>query len=506
MTNPEPLVQLEAKEGKSLYGYQVDALEKIFDRLRKFPEKYNLCFQLPTGGGKTVIFSEIAKRYISETGRKVLILTHRVELLSQTSNMLAEFGVRNKVIVSKVKALPDEEEYDCFVAMVETLNNRLRDEKIEFENLGLIIVDEAHYNSFRKLFKWFENQVILGVTATPLSSNIRLPLHENYDELIVGESIANLIGKGFLSRATTYSYDVSLHSLKVGINGDYTVSSSEKLYGNFFMQEKLLYAFEQKAMGTKTLIFNNGINTSKQVHAMFTEAGYEIKHLDNTHGEIERREILEWFRTKPGAILTSVSILTTGFDEPTVETIILNRATKSLTLYHQMIGRGSRVIPGKSTFTVIDLGNNARRFGLWESYIDWNDIFAHPNSYIESIISDEQMEREMKYEMPDELKFRFRKSRDISFDVKAVYLEVIRSGGRPKEVLNMSIRQHSEIIAENALDLTEALELVKQLDQDIRSRVKQYSYCISKSTDSYLEWLRDEYIRKLQLTLRQLFS
>jgi superfamily II DNA or RNA helicase len=504
--NIAPEVQPELKEGKRLYGFQAVALEKIFDRLRKFPEKYNLCFQLPTGGGKTVIFSEIARRYIQETGKKVLILTHRVELLAQTSTMLAEFKVKNKIIVSKVKTLPDEEEYDCFVAMVETLNNRLRDEKIEFERLGLIIVDEAHYNSFRKLFKWFENQVILGVTATPLSSNVRLPLHENYQELIVGESIANLIEQGFLSRATTYTYDVSLHSLKVGINGDYTVTSSEKLYGNFFMQEKLLYAYEQKAMGTKTLIFNNGINTSKQVHAMFTEAGYEIKHLDNTHNEVERREILEWFRKKKDAILSSVSILTTGFDEPTVETIILNRATKSLTLYHQMIGRGSRLIPGKNTFNVIDLGNNCRRFGLWESYIDWNDIFRHPNSYIESIVSDEQMEREMKYEMPEEVRNRFKASPVIDFDIREEYVRVLRQGLKPKEALTRSMEQHATIIRDNATDLLEALDLVKLLDQDIRSRVKHYSYCISKSTDSYLEWLRDEYSRKLQLLVRQSFN
>jgi superfamily II DNA or RNA helicase len=501
-----PAEQPDVKEGKRLYGYQAAALEKIFDRLRNFPEKYNLCFQLPTGGGKTVIFSEIARRYILETGRKVLILTHRVELLSQTSKMLSEFGIRNKVIVSKVKTLPDEEEYDCFVAMVETLNNRLRDEKIEFDNLGLVVVDEAHYNSFRKLFKWFENQVILGVTATPLSSNVRLPLNENYHELIVGESIANLIEMGFLSKATTYTYDVSLHSLKVGINGDYTVSSSEKLYGNFFMQEKLLYAYEQKALGTKTLIFNNGINTSKQVHAMFTEAGYEIKHLDNTHSEAERREILEWFRTKPDAILSSVSILTTGFDEPTVETIVLNRATKSLTLYHQMIGRGSRVIPGKTTFNVIDLGNNSRRFGLWESYIDWNDIFRNPNSYIESVISDEQMEREMKYEMPEEVRSRFRASPVIDFDIREEYVRVLRQGLKAKEALTRSMEQHAMIIRENAADLYDALDLVKLLDQDIRSRVKHYSYCISKSTESYLEWLRDEYVRKLQQRVRQHYS
>ncbi|MEZ4800417.1 MAG: DEAD/DEAH box helicase family protein [Flavobacteriales bacterium] len=500
----EPFELLERKEGKKLYDYQNDALEKIFERLRKFPEKYNLCFQLPTGGGKTVIFSEIAKRYIKETGKKVLILTHRVELLGQTSRMLDEFQVKNKIIISKVKDLPDQEEYDCFVAMVETLNNRLRDEKIELEQVGLVIVDEAHYNSFRKLFKWFENNVILGVTATPLSSNIRLPLYENYHELIVGESIGSLIDKGFLSKATTYSYDVSLHSLKVGINGDYTVSSSEKLYGNFFMQEKLLYAYEQKAMGTKTLIFNNGINTSKQVQAMFAEAGYECKHLDNTHSEVERREILEWFKTKPDAILSSVSILTTGFDEPTVRTIILNRATKSLTLYHQMIGRGSRVIPGKTDFNVIDLGNNARRFGLWEQYIDWQDIFAHPHTYIESIMSDETMEREMKYEMPEEVRERFKNSAVIDFDIKEEYLRITRSGGKAKEVLDKSVKQHAIIISENAGDIADAFELIKVLEPDIKSRLKHYSYCISKSTENYLEWLRAEYVRKLQQTVRQL--
>lgn len=502
----EPLELLEIKEGKKLYDYQIDAIDKIFDRIRKFPNRYNLLFQLPTGGGKTVIFSEIARRYIQETGKKVLILTHRIELLGQTSRMLTEVGVNNKIIISKVKELPDQGDYMCFVAMVETLNNRLKEEQFEIDNVGMVIVDEAHYNSFRKLFKWFEDNIILGVTATPLSSNIRLPLHENYQDLIVGESIRSLIDKGFLSKATTYSYDVSLHSLKVGINGDYTVSSSEKLYGNFFMQEKLLYAYEQVAKGTKTLIFNNGINTSKQVLQLFETAGYPVKHLDNTHSDQERRDILDWFRECKNAILTSVSILTTGFDEPTVETIILNRATKSLTLYHQMIGRGSRVIPGKSTFKVIDIGNNARRFGLWEQAIDWKDIFRHPNAYIETIVSDDQLEREMKYEMSPDVRVRFSKSKDVFFDVAEEYTRILRSGGKTKDVLDISLRQHLRIIAENAEDVFDALELMRLLEPDIKSRIKHYSYCIAKSTESYLTWMRDDYNRKLQQMIRAHYS
>ena len=108
---------------KVLYDYQEKALEIIFARIHEFPTNYNLCFQLPTGGGKTVIFSEIARRYIQETGKKVLILTHRIELLSQTSNVLNNFSVKNKIIVSKVKQLPDESDYECNRRGFEGLNN-----------------------------------------------------------------------------------------------------------------------------------------------------------------------------------------------------------------------------------------------------------------------------------------------------------------------------------------------------------------------------------------------
>ena len=157
MTEALPIDQkvaerLKSKKGKELYGYQADAIETIMGRIRKFPEGYNLLYQLPTGGGKTVIFSELAKRYILETGKRVLILTHRIELLGQTSSQLTEIGVPNKIINSKVKELENSKDHWCFVAMVETLNNRLNDERIEFADLGLIVVDEAHYNSFRKLF------------------------------------------------------------------------------------------------------------------------------------------------------------------------------------------------------------------------------------------------------------------------------------------------------------------------------------------------------------------
>ncbi|WP_026729827.1 DEAD/DEAH box helicase [Flavobacterium denitrificans] len=494
-------LEIEREEKKELYAYQKGDIDAIFDRLDNAPPKHHLLYQLPTGGGKTVIFSEIVRRYLSNNDKKVVVLTHRIELCKQTSKMLKGFGVSNKIINSKVKELPDQNDYSCFVAMVETLKNRINDEKLHLDNIGLVIIDEAHYNSFRKLLNSFKNAFILGVTATPLSSNIKLPMHQSYDELIVGDTIGSLIDKGFLARATTYSYDVGLTSLKVGINGDYTVKSSDDLYTNTMMQEKLLHAYTERSLGKKTLIFNNGIHTSLYVYDTFREAGYDIRHLDNTSSSEERKDILAWFKKTPDAILTSVGILTTGFDEPTVETIILNRATKSLTLYFQMIGRGSRKLPGKDEFTVIDLGNNAARFGLWSEPVNWQHIFKSPEFYLENLRDDTEIEMFFKYSMPPELRAKFSKTADVTFDVDEEHKLAIKQNLRSKIVLDKSLEQHASMCVDNTETLQEAKLLAKELDDDIECRIKRYAKCLSQCSKNYREWLVDDYKKNMTLLI-----
>ncbi|MEX0995468.1 MAG: DEAD/DEAH box helicase [Flavobacteriaceae bacterium] len=489
---------------RELYTYQKDAIETIFDRFNRFPESYNILYQLPTGGGKTVIFSEIAKRYIQETNNKVLILTHRIELSKQTSKTLTEIGVKNKVINSAVKEIPNQEDYSCYVAMVETLNNRLKEKELNMKNIGLVIVDEAHYNSFRKLFKYFKKCDILGVTATPLSSNIKLPMKDTYNELIVGHSISELIDKGFLAKATTYSYNVGLGALRIGINGDYTVKSSEVVYIDYAMQEKLIYAYEERAKDKKTLIFNNGINTSKYVYESFKRSGYDnIRHLDNKHNDAERKEIIDWFRETPNAIITSVGILTTGFDVPDIEAIILNRATRSLTLYHQMIGRGSRITDSKKEFTVVDMGNNLARFGLWEEKVDWNLVFKNPDYFLENLIPDETIERNFSYEMPKEIRKKFKKSKEVDFDVEEAFAEAKRKGLKPKTAIDQAIEQHAQMCLENSEDAFEAMKLALLLEDAISFRVQKYAYCLSKTTNNYIDWLTDDYKRSLRGLLRK---
>ena len=496
---------MSVKTEIDLYNYQKGAIDKIFERFEDCPSDYHLLYQLPTGGGKTIIFSEIVRQYLKLKKKKVVVLTHRIELCNQTSKVLSDFGVLNKVINSKA-SLDDQEQYSCFVAMVETLNNRLLDDKLDISDVGLVIIDEAHYNSFTKLLKFFSSSFILGVTATPLSSNINLPMTDNYDELIVGESISELIKNNFLARANLYTYNVGLTSLIVGANGDYTVKSSEELYTNNDMLSKLLLAYEERCLNQKTLIFNNGINTSLIVYDTFKKAGFNVRHLDNTATKKQRSETLKWFKETPDAILTSVSILTTGFDEPTVKCIMINRATKSLTLYYQMIGRGSRLLKDKNTFEVIDLGNNFYRFGEWGSDIDWHKIFRNPMNYLDSIQSDEEIEGRFRYEMPDELKELFSNSENIHFDVDKTYVESIKKGKSSKTVLEKAINHHSVMCVENSEDEFDALILVKELNDDIDYVIKRYSKCISKSTDNFLDWLTQDYKKRLRTNIRVNFE
>ena len=134
MSQPNQAIQ-EKKTDKELYEYQQGAISKIFEKFDTAPSDYHLLYQLPTGGGKTVIFSEMVRQYLKNHNKKVLVMTHRIELCNQTSKMLTSFGVTNKVVNSKAN-LDDQAEYSCFVAMVETLNNRLNDNMLDISDVG----------------------------------------------------------------------------------------------------------------------------------------------------------------------------------------------------------------------------------------------------------------------------------------------------------------------------------------------------------------------------------
>jgi superfamily II DNA or RNA helicase len=486
-----------------LYGYQQNDLNKLFDKMEQVSTNYKLLYQLPTGGGKTVIFSEIANRFIQRYKQKVMILTHRLELCNQTSATLKKCNIKNKIINSTVKALNKKDQYNCYVAMVETLNNRIEAGLISTDDIGLVIIDEAHHNSFQKLIDKFGNARIIGVTATPYSSDTSFPMRDTYNELIIGESISSLIENGFLASPITWRYDVELNTLKTGSQGDFTISTSDELYSSPAMLELLLHAYEEHSKNKKVLIFNNGIFASKAVCQMFNDAGYPARHLDNETSATERVEILQWLKKTKNAILTSVSILTTGFDEPSIQTVVLNRATTSLTLYHQMIGRGSRTLPKKKNFTIIDLGNNTDRFGEWNATVDWQFVFDNPEAYSESIHIHNTTD---SHSMPSEMRSMFPNSLEISFDIQKAYHDAIENGDKPSTIIADSIQQHTLMCIDNSETITNALTLADELDKEIAWRIKQYGKCLGKATKNYLDWLQEDYKAKLKTQIQELMT
>jgi superfamily II DNA or RNA helicase len=484
-----------------LYDYQQNDLNKLFDKMEQVSTNYKLLYQLPTGGGKTVIFSEIARRFIGKYKQKVMILTHRLELCNQTSATLKKCGIKNKIINSAVKKLHKADQYTCYVAMVETLNNRIETGHMSIDDVGLVIIDEAHHNSFQKLIDKFDNARIIGVTATPYSSDVSFPMNKTYNELIIGESISSLIENGFLASPVSWRYDVELNTLKTGAHGDFTVSTSDELYASPAMLELLLHAYEEHSKNKKVLIFNNGIFSSKAVCQMFNDAGYPARHLDNETSPTERAEILEWLKKTKNAILTSVSILTTGFDEPSIQTVILNRATTSLTLYHQMIGRGSRTLKKKKSFTIIDLGNNVDRFGEWNAAVDWQFVFDNPEAYNESVHIHSMND---SHSMPSEMRSLFANSLEISFDVQKAYHDALEQGQKPSTIITESIQQHALMCADNSETIADAVTLAETLDKEIVWRVKQYGKCLGKATKNYLDWLQEDYKTKLKAQIQEI--
>jgi superfamily II DNA or RNA helicase len=384
------------------YKDQEKSIDKI---MNAFKIMQRLLFCLATGGGKTACFSFVAKRFIKEYNQKVLVLAHRDELIHQTLATLRTIDVSCESVVANKKKLHHNS--NVYVAMVQTLKNRLRNDNDFLKDVGLIIIDEAHLLMHEEIFEYYPNAKILAVTATPVTLkkiyfskcsvcskeypevveccnyetyeySKKFSLSEIYEDIIIGTSISELINSERLVRELVYcTGSIDRSTLKIdNKTGDFDSKSSDEYYGaNSF---DVVKNYEEIAKGKKTIIFNSSSKINALVLEAFKEKGYEnIKLFDSVNETENRKKVLQWFKETPDAILLNVNCFTTGFDEPTLECVILNRATKSLSLYHQMVGRGGRKCDEiyKPYFTLIDGGGNVEEFGKWSDEVDWETIF-----------------------------------------------------------------------------------------------------------------------------------
>lgn len=349
-----------------LRPYQEQSVNKVAHSLRTHKR---VCFQLATGGGKTITFSAITKRYVEKSGKSVLILVHRKELMIQTVRTLFHaYGISGQMIRAGMKTVPKAAVY---VGMVESVVRRMP------QGIGLVIIDEAHNLSFAKMFQHFPEQLIIGFTATPLTSNKKKPLKSYYEDIVTGIDIPDLISQGSLCQNITYAPKdvVQAASLKIKA-GEYDDKMMAMEFSKAKHIQNTVEAYKRYGASGKCLIFNVNIEHSKLVDAAFKDAGLNSKSVDSLSGD--RDEIVKWYLNTPGAILNNVGILTMGFDAPDTDVIIMNRATLSMPLWLQCCGRGSRPTDSKSAFTIIDLGQNAITHGDWSDSRDWENIFFNP--------------------------------------------------------------------------------------------------------------------------------
>lgn len=361
-----------------LRNYQIQSVESLS---KGFAQNLRQVLCLPTGAGKTVVFSDIVCK-AAKRGTVTLVLTDRTELFKQTVKALGRFDVAVEEIKPNKKNT--YKGATIYVAMVETLKRRK--ELLDKLPINLIIADEAHKQNFNKIFDAFPEAFVIGATATPVGKHF----YKYYQSIVQTIDVPDLVDQGFLVPCRAFQMVDDFSDLEKSRMGDFTSESLNNHFKDKTLYDGVINWWKKKAIGKKTIVFNCSIEHCAEVTQQFLDAGISSESITSKTPKDERDRILEAFKNGHFSVLNNCGILTTGYDEPTIECVILNRATESLPLYLQMIGRGSRLIDSriggletsedrkqaiaqssKPFFTVLDFGGNHDRHGLWNEGRSW---------------------------------------------------------------------------------------------------------------------------------------
>lgn len=326
---------------------------------------------LPTGGGKTVVFSYIAATSAAR-GKRSLILVHRVELLRQTAAALSKAGVRNGLI--NPKYTPDLMA-PVQVASVQTLIRRLHHIQVP----DLIIVDEAHHataGTWRKIIEAFPTARVLGVTATPVRGDglgLGSDVGGIFDDLIIGPQISELIDQGFLVKPTVYAPKdrIDLSGVRTKM-GDYDVTQLANVMDKPKITGSAVEHYTRLCPGAPAVVFCVSVQHAQHVAEEFRAAGYRAYHADGSLEDDVRRRILGGLGNGTVDVVTSCDLISEGTDIPAIGAAILLRPTQSTGLYLQQVGRALRTCAGKERAIILDHVGNVLTHGMPDEPRDWS--------------------------------------------------------------------------------------------------------------------------------------
>lgn len=355
-----------------LRQYQASAIHTIYEEWRRGNTRVML--QLPTGGGKTVIFSAIAHDFLRSQGR-ILVLVHREELLTQAQQVLESIcGVRVGVIKAGFEPEPL-----CVVqvASVQSLVRR------DMPDARLVIVDEAHHSvseSYCTILENYPNACVLGVSATPIRTD-GSGFDGLFNALVSNTSVKKLIAEGHLSKYKLYADDNPIATKGIRTTaGDFDSADLARDIDAIALSGNLTKMYQKHAQGKRCLVFAVNCQHSRAIAKRYQDSGIPAEHLDGKTPNDERRAILERFRTGQTLVVSNVGILTEGFNLPSIEAVQIARPTKSLSLWLQMVGRSLRPAEGKSHAVILDHTDNYLRLGMPCSNHIWTLEGVEPNN------------------------------------------------------------------------------------------------------------------------------
>lgn len=320
----------------SLRSYQsagADAIHSAFEDGARA-----VCFTLPTGGGKTVIFTDIARR-AATAGTRTAILVHRDTLLLQASRKLYECGVQHSVIAPGHRGRYNDL---IHVASVQTLVRRLDHHDFDF-----LIVDEGHHavsETYRKIFGRYPEAHVLGVTATPIRTDGQ-GLEVSYERLVSGPSIADLIEDGYLVEPIAFGAvkPVELGNVRTRM-GDYDQRQLAEAMDRTEITGDAVEHYRKLCPGAPAVAFCVSVKHAEDVAADFAAAGFRAASVDGSMHVAEIRRRVLGLSDGSIQVLTSCDLISEGFDAPGVVAAILLRPTKSLAVYLQQVGRALRPV------------------------------------------------------------------------------------------------------------------------------------------------------------------
>lgn len=335
--------------GQELRPYQQQARDRIHAEWDAGHTRTLLV--LPTGTGKTIVFASVAADQV-RAGDRVLILAHRGELLEQAADKLQ----RSTGLVSAVEKAEStclDSWFRVVVGSVQTLQRTARLERFPQDYFGTIIIDEAHHaitDGYRRILDYFSGAKVLGVTATPDRGDMR-NLGEVFDSLAFEYKLTDAIKEGYLCKIMAQTIPLQLDITSVTMSGgDYAVGDLGTALDPYL--EQIATEMARRCKSRKTVVFLPLIKTSQKFRDLLNTYGFRAAEVNGQSDD--RRQVLADFDAGKYNVLCNSMLLTEGWDCPSVDCVVVLRPTKVRSLYSQMVGRGTRLSPGKTDLLLLD--------------------------------------------------------------------------------------------------------------------------------------------------------